>query len=90
MDDLDRYLDEQLKNPEFKKEWEAHELEYQLTMLLLKERRRQRLTQTELATRSGLRQSNISRIEKGQASPTLSTLNKIAYGLGKKIQIRFV
>ena len=90
MDDFDKYLEEQLKDPAFKKEWDDHEMEYQLTMMLMKEREAQHMTQTELAERTGIRQSNISRIEKGQASPTLATLRRIARGLGKELQVRFV
>ncbi|WP_455266119.1 helix-turn-helix domain-containing protein [Phascolarctobacterium sp.] len=90
MDDFDKYLDEQLQNPEFKKEWDENELEYQLMMMILKARNEQNLTQSELAERTGIRQSNISRIEKGQALPSISTLCKIARGLGKRLQIKFV
>ncbi len=90
MDDFDKYLDEQLRNPEFKKEWDCSELEYQLMIMILKERNEQHLTQSDLAERTGIRQSNISRIEKGQALPSISTLSKIAHGLGKQLQIKFV
>ena len=90
MDDFDKYLDEQMQNPEFKKEWDENELEYQLMMMILKARNEQNLTQSELAERTGIRQSNISRIEKGQALPSISTLCKIARGLGKRLQIKFV
>lgn len=90
MDDFDKYLDEQLQNHEFKKEWDENELEYQLMMMILKARNEQNLTQSELAERTGIRQSNISRIEKGQALPSISTLCKIARGLGKRLQIKFV
>ena len=90
MDDFDMYLKEQMTNPEFKKEWDKNELEYQLMMMILKARNEQHLTQSELAERTGIRQSNISRIEKGQALPSISTLSKIAHGLGKKLQVRFV
>ena len=90
MDDFDKYLDEQLQNPEFKKEWDENELEYQLMMMILKARNEQNLTQSEIAERTGIRQSNISRIEKGQALPSISTLCKIARGLGKQLQIKFV
>ena len=90
MDDLDKYLNEQMKNPEFKEEWDSHEMEYQLMMMILKARKDQNMTQMELAERTGLRQSNISRIEKGQALPSIATLSKIAQGLGKRLQISFV
>lgn len=90
MDDFDKYLKEQIKNPTFKKEWDKSEMEYQLIMMVLKARSEQKLTQSELAQRTGIRQSNISRIEKGQAMPSIATLCKIAHGLGKKLEIKFV
>ena len=90
MDDFDVYLQEQKKDPVFKKEWDASELEYQLMMMVLKARTEQHLTQSELAERTGIRQSNISRIEKGQSVPSIATLSKIAEGLGKQLQIRFI
>lgn len=90
MDDFDKYLSEQMTEPEFQKEWERGELEYQLMMMVLKARNEQNLTQSELAERTGIRQSNISRIEKGQVMPSISTLSKIAHGLGKQLQFKFV
>lgn len=90
MDDFNRYLKEQMKDSAFKAAWDAGELGHQLQMMVLKARSEQNLTQSELAERTGIRQSNISRIEKGQAMPSISTLNKIAHGLGKQLQIKFV
>lgn len=90
MDDFDKYLNKQLQDAEFKAEWENGELEYQLMMMVLKARSEQHLTQSQLAERTGIRQSNISRIEKGQAVPSISTLRRIAEGLGKRLQIKFV
>ncbi len=90
MDDFDRYLKEQMKDPDFKKEWDENEARYQLMMMVLRARNEEQLTQSELAERTGLRQSNISRIEKGQSIPSIATLAKIAQGLGKRLEIRFV
>ena len=47
------------------------------------------LTQKELAEKIGIRQSNISRIENGNCSPTVATLQQIAGGLGKTLTIDF-
>ncbi len=47
------------------------------------------LTQKELAKRSGVSQSNISKFENGSARPQISTLKKLADGLGKKLAISF-
>lgn len=90
MDDFDRYLNEQMKNPDFKKEWDENESRYQLMRMVLRARNEEHLTRSELAERTGLRQSNISRIEKGQSMPSIATLAKIAQGLGKRLEIRFV
>lgn len=59
-------------------------------MMVLRARNEEQLTQSELAERTGLRQSNISRIENGQSMPSIATLAKIAQGLGKRLEIRFV
>lgn len=90
MDDFDRYLNEQMKDSDFKKEWDENEARYQLMMMVLRARNEEQLTQSELAERTGLRQSNISRIENGQSMPSIATLAKIAQGLGKRLEIRFV
>jgi len=45
-------------------------------------RKQARLTQEELAEKSGLPQSHISRIECGKLSPSTGTLEKIASALG--------
>ena len=46
-------------------------------------------TQKELAEKSGVRQSNISRIENGICSPTIATLEALATGMGKKLIVSF-
>lgn len=48
------------------------------------------MTQSELAEKSGIRQSNISRIENGNAVPRLDTLCALASAMGKKIRIAIV
>ena len=90
MDDFDKYLKEQMEDPKFKQEWDNGEMEYQLMMMVLKARSEQNLTQSELAERTGIRQSNISRIESGSNSPTVATLQQIAKGMGKELHIEFV
>ena len=86
---LDDVIKEQMKDPEFAKAWQETELEDQIKRNLIQARIDAGLTQKELAERSGIRQSNISRIESGSAMPTLQTLNAIANGIGKKVKITF-
>lgn len=47
------------------------------------------LTQRELAEKTGLKQSAIARIEKGQAALNIKTLEKIAKAYGAKVIITF-
>jgi len=90
MSDLSKYIREQMKDPEFKELYEKSEGEYQVAREIIKARIEKNMTQQELAEKTGMRQSNISRIENGSCSPTVETLCIIAEGLGKKLEIRFV
>ncbi|MCL2438270.1 MAG: helix-turn-helix domain-containing protein [Coriobacteriia bacterium] len=80
---------ELLSNPEFRKEYDALEGEYQALRAIIDARLETGLTQKELAERSGLKQSNISRIETGQSVPNVRTLSQLAKGFGKKLYIEF-
>lgn len=90
MDDFDRYLGEQLKDPVFQKEWEENQFEYDIMKMLVMARCEKNLTQQQLAERSGVRQSNISRIENGSCVPSIATLQALAKGLGKKLKIELI
>ena len=57
-------LNEQLKNPEFKKEWDALEPEYQIIKAMLDTRNEKAMTQKQLADITGIPQADISRLEK--------------------------
>lgn len=83
------HLKEQLKDTEFRSEYEALELEYEIIRQIILARKELNLTQEELAERSGIKQSNISRLERGTYNPSLSSLKKIAKGLGKELHIDF-
>jgi len=89
MSDLKRYLEKQLKDPEFSAEWERQRPEREYIKAIIAARMEQNLTQAELARKTGIRQSNISRIENGNCSPTVATLQQIADGIGKKLHIEF-
>jgi predicted transcriptional regulator len=89
MNDFKRHLNEQLRNPEFAAEWEAQRTEREYIKAIIEARAEQDITQKELAKRCGIRQSNISRIENGNCSPTVATLQQIASGLDKSLRIEF-
>ena len=81
-DDFQRYLDKQLEDPEFRKEWEALEPEYAIMQALIDARNEAGITQTELSKRTGIAQTDISKLERGNGNPSLKTLKRLAEGLG--------
>lgn len=52
---------------------------------IYKKRLERGMTQAELAQKAGIPQPNLSNIEKGRQDITISTLRRIAYGLGVEI-----
>ena len=89
MNDFQKFKKELLKDPEVRTEYEALRPEMEVIRALIGARIEQNLTQEQLAQRSGIRQSNISRIESGTCSPTIATLQQLAKGMGKKLHIEF-
>lgn len=59
----------------------AKELKYELINALTTRRRELNLTQENLAERSGVAQTEISRIERGRKSPTMDTFSRLASAL---------
>ena len=90
MTTFEEHLAEQMKDPEFVREWERLEPEYAVINAILDAQQELGLTQSELAARCGMKQSALSRLETGKTSPTLKTLQQLADGMGKKLVIQFV
>jgi len=55
--------------------------------LLRETRRRHRLSQRRLALRAGTDQAAISRIERGETSPTVETLERLMAAMGEQVGI---
>lgn len=83
-------LNDQLRDPEFKAEWDALEPERQIIRAMLEGRERADLTQQELAEATGITQADISRLENGTANPSLRTLKRLASGMGMRLKVDFV
>lgn len=78
---------EWLKNPKFKAAYDALEVEFQLANEFIKARIEQNLTQAQLATKAGMKQAAIARLESGQANPTYETITRVAKALDKKFAL---
>lgn len=90
MSDFRKYLNKQLENPEFKKEWDALEPEFNMIQAMIDARKKCNMTQKELAEKTGIDQSDISKIETGNANPSLSTLKRLAEGMDMILKLEFV
>ena len=90
MDDFQKLLNEELKNPEFKQEWDNLELRYVVIKQLIKLRNAYNLSQTQLAKKIGTTQAVISRIENGTTNIGIDFLEKIARAFNKKVEFRIV
>ena len=76
-------LNSQLKNPQFRKEYEALEGEFSLAKEIISLRIKKKLTQKQLAQQIGTSQPAIARIESGSyRNVSLSFLRRIADALG--------
>ena len=53
-------------------------------------RKKCHLTQKDLSAKTGIAQSDISRLEQSNANPSVRTLERIAEGLGMRLHIAFV
>ena len=62
MSDFKRYLQEQLKDSEFQKEWNNLEPEFNTIQALIDARKQKHLTQKQLAERTGNDKADISKI----------------------------
>ena len=90
MSDFNEFLEEQLRDPEFRDEYEALEPEFSIMQALIDARKSSGLTQKQLAERTGITQADISRLETGNANPSLRTLQRLAAGMNMKVRLEFV
>ncbi|MCR2051113.1 helix-turn-helix transcriptional regulator [Acetatifactor muris] len=90
MSEFNDFLNEQLQDPEFRKEWEDIQPEMDVIRAMMEARISQNLTQKELAERTGIDQADISKLENGTRNPSLKLLKRLADGMGMTLKIEFV
>lgn len=88
-DFLDEMIDEWTKeNPNFPQLVEASLKRRQLLRKLAAEREKMGLSQTTVAARMGTSQSSVARIEAADTDARLSTLERYAAALGRRVEWR--
>ncbi len=84
------FLEEQLKDPEFRKEYEALQPEHAIVQAFIDARKASGLTQRDLSERTGIAQGDISKLERGNANPSIRTLQRLASGMGMVMKVEFL
>ena len=84
------FLQEQLQDPEFRKEYEALQPEHAVVQAKIDARKNAGLTQKELSERTGIAQGDISKLENGNANPSIRTLQRLAAAMGMTLKVEFL
>ena len=86
MTNFNDYLTQQMKDPAFKKAYEQLEPEFAIIQAIIDARKSAGITQKELSQKSGIAQGDISKLENGNANPSIKTLQRLAAALGKTLK----
>lgn len=77
------------KDRRFREAFEAHYLEAVIAEKMHVLREKHHMTQKQLAHKAGMAQNAVSRIEKGENSLTLRTVQRVAAALGYIVKVEF-
>lgn len=78
-----------MKDPKYRREYNALEEEFSLSAALIEARSRAGLTQEQVAQRMNTTQAVIARLEGGGSMPSTRTLEKYAKATGMRLRISF-
>ena len=87
---LEDALRAEMRNPEFKKAYDALEPKYALISAMIDARTKKGMTQAEIAERAGTTQSAIARFESGRTNPTLDFASRLSRAVGASLEIRLL
>jgi ribosome-binding protein aMBF1 (putative translation factor) len=86
---LKDHLEESLRDPVFRREWEKSEVEYQLSKEIISARLRLKMTQQDLAKKAKTTQAVISRLERMTTNASIELLKRIANAFGAQLKVQF-
>ena len=86
---LKEYKNQRMQEPEFVQEYESLQPEMKVIRAIIDARISQNLTQKELSEKTGIAQTEISRLENGSRNPSVRLLQRLADGMGMELNITF-
>ena len=87
---LKDYKKKKMQDPEFVKAYEEIQPEMNVIRAMIEARTSLNLTQKELSERTGIAQTEISRLENGTRNPSIKLLQRLAEGMGMVLNVTFV
>ena len=88
MSDVKKYIrNRKTADPEFAKDFDSGYEQFKIGVMLKQAREEAGMTQEDLAARMNTKKTAISRIENHAEDIKLSTLEKFAHALGKKLKL---
>ena len=84
------FLHEQMNDPEFRREYETLEIEEAIIQAFINARKFSGLTQKQLSVKNGITQPDISKLENGNANPSIRTLKRLATAMDMKLKVEFL
>lgn len=86
---LREYKERKMNEPEFAKAYDEIQPEMNVVRAMIDARMSQNLTQKELSERTGISQTEISKLENGTRNPSIKLLQRLADGMGMVLNISF-
>jgi ribosome-binding protein aMBF1 (putative translation factor) len=88
--DSKKWHEEQMRDPLYRKKYEALEVEFDLIRQVLNRRIKLDMSQAELAHKMKSDQATLSRLESGNFNPSIKFLKRLATALDSKLKVSFV
>ena len=87
--DFDTFLQEMLKDSEFRAEYEACAPQFSIMTAIVNARLNTGMTSEQLAEASGIHPSYFAKLERSSGNPSLRTLQRLAAGMGMRLKLEF-
>ena len=87
---LKEYKNKRMQDPSFVTEYADIQPEMNVIRAMIDARISQNLTQKELSERTGIAQTEISKLENGTRNPSVRLLKRLAEGMDMELSISFV
>ena len=87
---LKEYKEKRMQDPEFADAYIELQPEMNVIRAMIDARISQNMSQKELSERTGIAQTEISKLENGTRNPSIKLLQRLADGMGMVLNVSFV